>query len=129
MSAVLVNPVDRSFKAMLLAQTGRPVELGDTPEDQTLPFIIVYPMPSTQGTDGPWGDPYGMATLVYQLSLVGEVEEQVELLEDRVTLAIAEHHQEVTGCMGPPDVRRGGIVRDDERLYRGVVHITMRSTA
>lgn len=106
------------------------VELGEPPLNapKDKPWVIVYPQASPE-LAGSFGSPLDMGDLTYQVTCVGQVYTQAVLAEERVIATLATHWDEVTGCMGVPQVARRGTMRLEDNLWQAILAVTMKVSA
>lgn len=81
--------VTRALRDLLIAQTGRPIGVVDVPDPEPgriapeSPYGLVYPI-NDGGFWGGMGAPESSAEFTYQVTSVGDRDDQVEWLADKV---------------------------------------------
>lgn len=136
--------VNNAVKALLEEATGRPVEIEIAPsaDDSNawadLPYVVVTPGGGLPFSGAPFCDMYEDASFGYQITSVGERQDQVEAVADRVRLAFLGRDRfgfiydlNITGVnvmlrepMGPP-----GRMQREGRIYNVVDSFMLRLTS
>lgn len=76
--------VDDTVHTRLAAVTGKNVGLVDPPAVLTLPYAMLYPLPSPEAAGNTWGDVEEWRDLAYQVTSVGSDVRQCNWMNDRV---------------------------------------------
>lgn len=89
----------------------------EVPSDAPKPYFLFEPMPSSEFT-GDLKDPNSLADIMFQVSVVGETQDQAVAAADRLVNSVKETWRDVADVTGPPTLRRNGGSRQDDRTYR-----------
>ena len=71
----------------LEAETGKQAGRAEAPSDETLPYMVVYPLPSAE-RDGDLKDYDSLQTWVFQITSLGGTAEQAEWMADQARTAL-----------------------------------------
>lgn len=119
--------ISGEMATLITSGTGRPTGVDEVPKEATKPF---YNLRTTPGPTmaGSMGDPNSIDRQVYMIDVVGTTREQVEDAEARLLAVVSDMRGSILGVMGPSDLRRNGVGREDDRTYRGMVVVTVSVT-
>lgn len=124
-----VAALDASVRAMLATRTGRPVGLGEPPEQpSTYPWFVLAPTVGATWS-GSFQNPLDMADVTYQLTSVGLIYTQAVAAEARAIGALADNWKDIAGACGVPEVSRRGTVRVQDNLWQSVIVFTLKVSA
>ena len=118
---------DISLCEMLRTRSAIATELAVMPAEiePDAPWCVIYPMYSVP-MYGDFSNGNSMGDLPYQLSVGGHSYMQVITACQRMLDVLAVHWPDVQGCCGPPEVARGATLRDQDRLYRAILTVTLK---
>lgn len=96
MSTVRRTPVTEALKQLLSTATNRPVQVTHAPLDPatgeraSYPYIVIYPIPGGSLSGPPFCGQVQDATFVYQITVFGQRDDQVDTVLDDVRAIITE---------------------------------------
>lgn len=119
--------VGYDLKELIESSTGREAGVDEVPENVRKPFYNIRTSPGPT-MDGGLGTPNSIDRQVFMIDIVGSTRRQVQDATKRLLGAVEGMQQNISDVMGPPEVRRNGVGREDDRTYRGMVVITVPVT-
>lgn len=113
-----IDTIAASFVDMLTDGGTWTIGDGKAPDarPETAPYAIVTFVPGGTSSGG-MNDNMSMASLIFQVKIVGYTIEQCRKFQQALHQIIATDWPSISGIMGPPRVVPGGTVSDDQRTF------------